>query len=1095
MDLYSNTIETSHVCFLKKIFTIMRLTFILFMITIFCVSAENGFSQVSNISLNLKNVTLEEALDEIKQKGEYSVWYRNEEINLKKRVSLRAENEAINQVLENLLTGEDLGYIIEDRHIIIFNKDIHTAETAQQQGKRITGTVTDERGETIIGANVLEKGTGNGVVTDMDGNFSIAVSGTATLQFSYIGYITQEIKVENQSTISVILHEDFQNLDEIVVIGYGSVKKSDLTGAIATVSAKDFNKGVSRSPDQLLAGKVPGLMVNRSSGDPTSSANMQLRGPSSLTASTSPFYVIDGVPGASIDLVSPDDIESMNVLKDASATAIYGSRAANGVIMVTTRRGKIGKPVVNYSGYGAFETVAGKVKVLNANEHRAFLADNGMSIAASDDGYDTDWQKEITRDYGFSHTHSLSLIGGTENTRYNASVNYLSNQGIVKRSNYDRLVARIGVDQDAFGGRVRIGLSVSGSLIKTDHINKDIFNFAARWLPESPVTSDDPTYEVYGGYFQVPGRMTYNNPVAMLNQRDNRVNRNTLQGLGTIAIDIMEGLTFDMLASTQVETADSYFYQKITDISVLGKGNAMRQFLKHTDKNLEMTLNYAKTFAEKHVVKAMAGYSYQDLINNDGIRGSNNMFTSDATGANNLAAGNGDAAIHYNDYPVKRESTLVSFFGRINYDFDNRYLFTATLRRDGSSKFGVNNKWAMFPAVSAAWRISEEGFMKEQSIFHDLKLRVGYGTSGNQGIDPYASRTLYGPQTSQFLYNDEWINSYGVVQNPNPDLKWETTSMTNVGIDFSILGGRVSGTLDVYNKETKDMLYRYNVPSPPYQYNQLLANGASMTNRGVEFALNVVAIDTPDFSWSSSFNIAANKNKIGSLDSNVDNLSISERYEGTVGLEGWTAQTVALIKPGSPIGTFYTFKYMGYDADQQKTLYENKNGEVVTIDKLKTPDDYQEVGQALPKVTFGWNNTFRYKRWDLNFFLRGLAGNKIFNASRADLSRLTQASICNISPDAVKDGIMEAPQPSSRWLENGSFLKLDNLTIGYQFDMSNFEHIGQLRLYATGQNLFTITKYTGVDPEVSLSGLAPGIDNRNYYPKTRSFLLGVNISF
>lgn len=1096
---YSTKNNTLH----KLIFRKMKLQFIFLFICCMGIYAENIHSQDMKISIISRNASIKDILGEIEEKTDYLFLYNQDEIDVTQQSSIHADNEMVSDLLTNLFDDTNIKYTMVGNHIILMKNEGLTKneKTGSQQNKQqISGTVIDKLGEPIIGANILEKGTTNGVVTDIDGRFSMQVSGSTILQISYIGYITQEMSVGNQSQFSVTLQEDYQNLEEVVVIGYGSVKKSDLTGSITTVSAKDFNRGISRSPDQLLAGKVPGLMINRSSGDPTAGVTMQLRGPSSLTASTTPFYVIDGVPGASINLVSPDDIESMNVLKDASATAIYGSRAANGVIMVTTRRGKAGKPVVSYNGYGAIETVAGKVNVLSADEHRAFLRDNGMSIAASDDGYNTDWQKEIMRDQGISHSHNLSLIGGTEVTRYNASINYLSNQGIVKTSNYDRLMARIGVDQDAFEGRVRIGLALSGSMIKADHVDNNIFNYAARLLPESPVKSDDPAYAQYGGYFQVPGRMTYYNPVAIQDQRDNRTNRNTIHGLGKIGVDIIQDLTFDLLASTQVETVDQSQYQKTTDITVLEKGYAMRQFLKHTDKNLEMTLNYAKTFAGKHGIKAMAGYSYQELIRNDGIRGANNMFTSDATGGNNLAAGNGDQAIHYQNYPIKRQSKLVSFFGRVNYDFDNRYLFTATLRRDGSSKFGANNKWAMFPSVSAAWRITEEAFMANQTLFRDLKLRVGYGSSGNQDIDPYASLTLYGPQASQFMYNGEWINSYGVIQNPNPDLKWETTTMTNIGLDFSILGGRVSGTLDVYNKETKDMLYTYNVPSPPYQYNELLANGASMTNRGVELAVSVVAFDSHDFNWISSFNIAVNKNKIGSLDSNVGNLSISERYVGTMSLEGWTAQTVSLIKPGSPIGTFYTFKHVGYDAEQQKTLYENKDGEIVTIDKLKAPDDYQEVGQALPKVTFGWDNSFRYKRWDLNFFLRGAAGNKIFNASRADLSRLTQASTCNISPDAVKDGIMEAPQPSSRWLENGSFVKLDNLTIGYQFDMSNIKHIGQLRLYATGNNLFTITKYTGVDPEVNLNfvskdDLAPGIDNRNYYPKTRSFLLGVNISF
>lgn len=1060
-------------------------------LVLFCLNL-TLFSQ--NISLSIKNTTVKNAMETLKKEYGYSFVFESGDVNTQKVITVKVERQSIDDAVKQILQNQDLSYEIKNKNIIVQKKS-SAKQIGTQEKKTVTGNVADVNGEPIIGANIVEKGTTNGVITNMEGNFSLDVSGKSVLQVSYIGYLEQNIPVGNKNKISVTLGEDFQSLEEVVVIGYGSVKKSDLTGSISAISAKDFNKGISRSPDQLLAGKVPGLMVNRSGGDPTGGVTMQLRGPSSLTASTAPFYVIDGIPGASINLVSPDDIESMNVLKDASSTAIYGSRAANGVIMVTTRRGKSGKPQVSYSGYAALETVSGRVNVLNADEHRAFLAEHDMAVAASDDGYSTDWQKELLRDAGFSQSHTLSLIGGNQDTRYNASINYQSNQGIVKKNEYNRLVARIGVDQSALDNRLRLGLTVSGSLVESDHVNYSIFNYAARWLPESPVKSDDPAYKQYDGYFQVPGRMTYNNPVAILNQQDDNRSRNTIQGIGKVGFDILDGLTFDMLASMQVETYDRSSYQKTTDISVLGKGNAVREFLKNTDKLIETTLNYSKTFARKHTFKIMAGYSYQKTTADDGIKGTNNFFTSDATGSNNLSVGNGDKAIHFQDYPNKKESVLVSFFGRVNYDFDNRYLLTATLRRDGSSKFGANNKWAMFPSVSVAWKITGEQFMENQRIFQDLKLRVGYGKSGNQNIDPYSSLTLYGPQSSQFIYNDEWINSYGVVQNPNPDLKWETTSMTNVGIDFSVLSGRISGSIDAYKKETKDMLYKYDVPSPPYQYNKLLANGASMTNRGIEFVMNVVAVDNRDFSWTSSFNIAANKNKIGSLDSNIGNLSIAERYEGTMGLEGWTAQTVSLVKPGLPIGTFYTFKYVGYDADQKKTLYENAKGEIVTVDKLKSPDDFQNVGQALPKVTYGWNNTFRYKRWDLNFFLRGVGGNKIFNASRADLSRLTQATTCNISHEAIKDGIMEAPQSSSRWLENGSFLKLDNLTVGYQVNVEKVKGISQLRLYVTGQNLFTITKYTGVDPEVSLSGLAPGIDNRNYYPKTRSFLLGLNISF
>lgn len=1079
---------------IHKIPLVMRLICLFLIVNLGVSFASVSNAQNTLVSLNINNNSVASILEAIEKQTEYSFIYDSQVVDANWKTTIDVVNKNLFDVLSQLFSNSDITFTVVDKKIVLSSKK-GSAANNQQQEKRISGKVTDENGEPIIGANIIEKGTTNGTITDFDGNFALSISSNSNILISYIGYLEREITPKEQSNIVIALKEDLQRLEEVVVIGYGTVKKTDLTGSVFSISAKDFNSGISRSPDQLLAGKVPGLVINRSGGDPTAGVTMQLRGPSSLTASTSPFYVIDGVPGASIDIISPDEIESMNVLKDASATAIYGSRAANGVIMVTTRRGKSGKSQVHYSGYTAFESVSGRIDVLDAEEHSAFLKSNNISISTSEDGYNTNWQKELLRNVGFSHNHNLSLIGGSEDMRYNASVNYMNNQGIVKRNGYERINARIGLDQDAFNKRLRLGLTVSGSLVKSDHIPYSVFNYAARMLPESPVKSDAPEYALYDGYFQVPGRMNYYNPIALLNQRDDNRSKNTIQGTGKIGVDIIDGLVFDMMGSIQSENEDRYYYQKTTDILVLGKGNAMREFIKNTDQIIETTLNYSKTFNNDHSLKLMAGYSYQKTIRNEGIKGTNDFFTSDATGAHNLSTGNGDKSLHFQDYPQKQESKLISFFGRINYDYAGRYLLTATLRRDGSSKFGINNKWAMFPAVSLAWRITGEEFMKNQRIFHDLKLRLGYGKSGNQNIDPYTSKRLYGPQDNQFIYNDEWINSYGVSQNPNPDLKWETTAMTNIGIDFSVLGGRVSGSLDLYEKETNDMLYTYDVPSPPYQYNRLLANGASMTNRGVELMINAIPVETHDFNWVTTFNIAANKNKIGSLDSNIDNLTIAERYEGTQYLEGWTAQTVSLVKPGEAIGTFYTFKYVGYDAEQKKTLYENANGETVTINDLKTLDDYKIVGNALPKITYGWNNSFKYKRLDFNFFFRGVSGNKIFNASRADLSRLSQATSWNISKEAVKDGIMEAPISSSRWLESGSFLKLDNVTIGYQFNVEKIKGISKLRIYATGQNLFTITGYTGVDPEVSLSGLAPGIDDRNYYPKTRSFLFGVNLSF
>lgn len=978
---------------------------------------------------------------------------------------------------------------------------ITTSALAWAQTGRITGQVLDENQEGLPGVTVSLKGSDIVVATDISGSFVInqAPLGQQALTFSFIGYEVMEraVNVTATTSLNVQLVPSAESLSEVVVIGYGTQSRRDLTGSIASVSSDEFNRGVVSTPDQLLVGKVPGLSITRSGGDPTGGATIQLRGPSSLTASTSPFYVIDGVPGANIDVVSPDDIVSMDVMKDASSTAIYGSRAANGVIFVTTRRGRSGKPVLAYSAYAATESVSNRVNVLSASEYTQFLTDNGLAVAESESGHSTDWQDAITRD-GFSHNHNISLTGGSEGTKYNASVNYFKNEGIVQRSDIERIVARLGVDQSAFEDNLRLSLTVSNSVINSNHVDYGIFNGAARFVPVSPIMSDGAQYSQFGGYFQVPGRTGYMNPVAMLNQRDEARGRNILLATAKAELDLFEGLTWSNIGSFQRQNYNRNYYMHTADFDsrALGVGFAERENLQHTDQILESFLNYRTNFSE-HSLEALAGYSYQKTLNDDGVRLRTTGFLSDDLGANNPdAATPPDGYRHFGDYPWKKESLLISFYGRVNYNYNGKYMLSATVRRDGSSKFGANNRWATFPSLSAAWRISEEAFLQDNGVLNDLKLRVGYGVSGNQNIDPYKSITLFGQQGGQFMYNGDWLNSYGVNQNPNPDLKWETTSMFNVGVDFEFLQGRLSGTVEYYNKETEDLLYEYNVPTPPYQHDRLLANGASMTNKGIEVALSGRIIDREDFAWTSSANFAHNQNRVGNLSSNIGNLSVSERYEGGIGLEGWTGQTVAIVLPGHPVGTFYTAKYVGYDAEARKTIYQNAAGELVTADQITARDDYQVMGYALPKFTYGWNNSFRYKQFDLGVFLRGVYGNKIFNATRADLSRLPQAGITNISKDAVEDGIFETPTiASSRFLEDGSFLRLENATLGYTFNVEGWRFFNSARIYLTGQNLFTVTDYTGVDPEVNLGGLAPGIDDRNYYPKTRSFLLGINVNF
>jgi len=979
---------------------------------------------------------------------------------------------------------------------------------ANQEVNLVVGKIVDGNGQAVPGATIKLLNSSKATASGANGVYRLSdvPLGNQTIIVNAIGYqeARQQVKITGkETTVDFILASTAEDLEEVVVIGYGVAKKKQVSGSISSVGAEDFNKGVVSSPDQLLAGKVAGLTVNRAGGDPTAGATIQLRGPSSLTASSSPLYVIDGIVGANIELVAPDDIVTMDVMKDASSTAIYGSRAANGVIFVTTKRGKSGASVLSYSGYAATESVSSRVNVLNAAEHTAFVKQYGLTVDPSETGYDTNWQDEITR-RGFSQNHNLSMTGGSEGTRYNASVNYFNNQGIVKRNNLERIIARLGIDQKAFDNRLNLTLNIANSLNNSDHVDYGIFNGAARYLPTSPIKSDAATYARYDGYFQVPGRTNYFNPVAMLNQRDESRSNNTLLGSLKADLTILDGLIWSNVLSYQRTHYEKKYYMHRTDFDsrALGRGYGDRSNLKHIDQIFESYLNYS-LHIDKNVFDAMAGYSYQKIRRDDGIRASSVGFSSDELGSNNLNLGSLPEGYNPfsnfpNDerFPDIKESILISYFGRVGYTYDDKYIFSASLRRDGSSKFGVNNRWATFPSVSGAWRITKESFMQDQTIFNELKLRAGYGVSGNQNIDPYRQILLFGPRDGQFYYNGQWVNAYGVSQNDNPNLKWETTSMFNIGLDFELFKGRFGGSIEYYDKNTKDLLYEYDVPSPPFQFNRLLANGASMSNKGVEIVLNARVYSNANFTYNTAVNFAKNVNKVGSLASNIANIGVSERYEGSIGLEGWSGQTAAIVLPGQPLGTFYVAKYIGYDEAAQRTIYQKPSGELVTQDQISAPDDYQIMGHALPKFTYAWNNNLRYKNWDLNIFFRGMYGNQVFNATRADLSRLRQANVTNISKDAVKEGIFETPViASSRFIEDASFLRLDNATLGYRFNVSTSKYFKQARIYMTGQNLFILTNYKGVDPEVSLDGLAPGIDNRNYYPKTRSFILGVNLSF
>lgn len=979
-------------------------------------------------------------------------------------------------------------------HLVMFAMFLLSSTVAFAQSG-VSGVVKDKLGDPLIGVNVLEKGTTNGVITDINGNYSLNVSQGKTLQFSYVGYLTQEVTVSG-STINVVLEEDAKTLDEVVVVGYGRMTRKDLTSSITSVKAEDLNKGgVFTSPGELLQGKVPGLTITTSS-DPNSTPSVILRGASTFREGEAqePYYVIDGIPGASIALVAPEDIETIDVLRDASATAIYGSKAANGVIIITTKKGKPGAATVTYSGYLAVNQVSKRWDMMNATEHRKYLSDNGLTLNSADyisDNTDTNWQKEVQRT-GISHNHNVSIAGGSEKTNYSASINYMKNEGVIKGTDLDRLIARTMVNTTTLQDRLDLGFNVNASITNQNKVWEEteglsVLDGMTYYLPESPV------YNTNGSFFEMTtGRSQYFNPVALINQNDYKIRNKRMQGVAKATLHILPELTLDANISYQSETINENIYNAIdSKVQMNSGGHAKRNTYENTQTNLEIFGNYNKTFAEAHKVGAMLGYSWQENNYNDGFQVTNKQFTSDVLKYYNLGIGNSNEKPDYGD---KYLSTLrmISFFGRVNYSYNSKYMFQATVRRDGSSAFGKNNRWGTFPSASVAWRLSEENFIKNLNVFDDLKFRVGYGVSGNSlGFDPLIARVLYGRAGVFVNSSGESVSAIGATRNANPDLKWERTSMFNIGIDFGFFNNRLTGTIEYYDKRTTDLIADYDVSTTKYLVNWMTANVGEISNKGIELTLNVVPVQTRDFTWDTSLNVSHNKNRVESI-SNSE-FSVDYFDEANLSAPGQSASRQQRIMAGQPLGTFYTWKWAGYN-EQGISVYHTSDGGTTT-----TPEDKDrfKTGSAQPKMNFGWNNNLSYKNWSLTMFFTGVVGNDILNATRAGLNRVSGITERNMLKEMVNT---QRPTDtnshflSDRYIEKGDYFRLSNLSLAYNFgNISNY--IQNLRLYASCNNVFVITGYKGIDPEVNLGGLTPGIDNKNFYPKTRTFMFGANITF
>lgn len=961
------------------------------------------------------------------------------------------------------------------------------------QSGTVKGKVLDELGEPIIGTNVVEKGSTNGTVTDVDGNYTLTLNdlSKAVLQFSFIGYNTTEEAVKGRKTIDVKLAPSVVNLGEVVAIGYGTQTRKEITGSVANVSEENFNKGVTRDASDLLQGKVAGLTITSGSGDVTKSSTIRLRGTSTLQNDQGPLIVIDGIPGGDMTTVAPSDIESISVLKDASSAAIYGSRAAGGVILITTKRGSGSKTQISYDGYVAMDHLANNPDLMNADEWRAYAKESGQDPSVYDQyGADTDWFDAMTRT-GISQNHAISLSGGGSKSNYRASFTYLDRNGIMRDNDMNRYSFRFQFQQRAINDRLRIGLLGSATLTDARIPYGDNFVLAYSMLPVYPV------YNADGSYFtKVNTEYDQGNPVQ--NQDLNRKDMNNIYfyGAGDIQFTVIDGLNVKAnLYKSRYSSEFSQYDNSETKQGQSNNGYAQKRNRTWNRNLMEWTADYEKVFGtvEEHKIQGMIGYSWEDN-NYSSFTSQNRNFLTNDLGSNNLQSGTGlktgDVSSDKNSYK------LISMFARAHYSYDERYMITATVRRDGSSKFGANHKWGTFPSASAAWGISQESFMKDVKWVNDLKFRVGYGVTGNQdGLQPYKSLELYGSEG--IYYNDgSWQTAYKINQNANPDLKWESTAMLNVGLDFTLFNSRLNGSIEWYNKKTSDMLYNYEVPTPPFVYNKMQANVGDMTNKGIEIMLNMDILRKKDFSWNMSLNLAHNKNEITKLSSDV--YTTSRLYTGDPWLRGGSGVTSHVIEEGRPVGQFYMLICEGIDENGKYIIKDkNKDGQI-------TDDDRDYCGDAQPDLTFGWNNSFSWKSWDLSFFFRGSIGQKVFNNPRAAYGNNTFLIGTNALNDPLVHQLTESSRICSYYIENASFMRLDNMSLGYTFNTKKIDRLDKARVYVAGQNLFVITGYKGVDPEVEIfrgeitdadAGLSPGIEHRQFFPKSRTFTLGVNLTF
>lgn len=979
------------------------------------------------------------------------------------------------------------------------NDNLIAVSREVQQTARITGRVTDEKGEPLVGATVKVLELNRSASTNGEGNFSISVQpGTYTVEARYIAYQVQrksDVSIEvgqELNNLDFTLIEDISVLNEVVVVGYGTQNRKDVSGSVKSVKSEDFNRGVYTDVNQLIQGKVPGLVISKAGGDPNQSATVRLRGVNSLTGTNTPLYVIDGVVGADYNMVSPNEIESFDILKDAATASIYGARAANGVIIITTKKGSKDRTNISYSVTGSTEAMSNYIELASAADIKNYQESIGNTDYTGYGG-DTDWFKAITR-VAWSQDHTLSLFGGGEKTTYRGSVSYLDKQGIILNNGLERWVGLFNLQQKALNDRLDLGLNVIANQDLSDYVGQD--NEYGE-IVKNVINSDpsQPIYNADGSFNRFYG-IDNSNVVSLLNDLTSKNRANNLRGTLSANLKVYRDLTLSAVGTYESKNSNYGYYApsySVYGLQNVGEATAYRSYTQNRNKQLDLFGNYNHDFQGQHHMDVTAGYSY-NYYENEGFSAFGQGFVSDDLLYDNLGLSeNAD----YRTIASNRNSHALSrLFSRVNYNYASKYYLTIGFTREGSTRFGENNRYGNFPSVSAAWRISEEAFF-QSSWIDDLKLKGSYGISGTLPSDDYNLEYLstYSSDNNYAYINGEFLPVYTPARNANPDLKWETQKALNIGLEFSLFKGRLSGTVEVYNNKIEDMLYAYTVSVPPNVYSSTYANVGSMRNRGIDLQLSGDIVRNKNFQYHLDVVASLNRNKVLSITN--DQYTISTGYIETAqvygdGNLGYTQRIV----PGQSIGSWYLYEYAGLN-EEGKYLFYTKEGEMVTTDQVSDEDKKYVGNPAIPPYQLGLNHSFRYKNWGLSLFFNGQFGNSILNATLQNISYLSRLPSRPVPKDFINSGITQTdPYISSLWLESGSFLRLQNAALSYKFNTERFTNfIKQLQISAIADNLFIITGYKGIDPEVKQETTALGVDNRDYYPKTRAFMLNLQLTF